>query len=397
MKVTFVSNYLNHHQIPFSDAMYKELNGKYRFIQTERMEEERINMGWKLDENKYPYLLKSYENISECLKYINESELVIVGGSSDELIRERIKEKKLIFRYNERIYKKGQWRAISPRGIYYMYKAYANAKKKNMYMLCASAYTACDLNIFRYYQNRMLKWGYFPKTYYEDIDSLLLKKKENTKLEIIWCGRFINWKHPELVVDLAEYLQENGKQNLVHITMIGVGELRLEYEKKIKDQNLEKMIDIIGPLTPNEVRDKMLCTRIFIATSDYNEGWGAVVNEAMNSACAVIASHAMGAVPYLIQHKINGLVYKSGKKKDFFQQVDYLIKNPNEIEKLGRKAYDTIVQVWNSDNAAKAVIEFAKGLLEEKKEKKCPEGPCSEAPVIKEWKMYQKLIKKQKI
>lgn len=107
MKVTFVSNYLNHHQIPFSDAMYKELNGKYRFIQTERMEEERINMGWKLDENKYPYLLKSYENISECLKYINESELVIVGGSSDELIRERIKEKKLIFRYNERIYKKG--------------------------------------------------------------------------------------------------------------------------------------------------------------------------------------------------------------------------------------------------------------------------------------------------
>ena len=46
MKITFVSNYINHHQIPFSNACYGELGDGYRFIQTEPMEEERVAMGW---------------------------------------------------------------------------------------------------------------------------------------------------------------------------------------------------------------------------------------------------------------------------------------------------------------------------------------------------------------
>ena len=42
MKVTFVSNYINHHQIPISNVLFRELGKDYTFIQTEPMEEERI-------------------------------------------------------------------------------------------------------------------------------------------------------------------------------------------------------------------------------------------------------------------------------------------------------------------------------------------------------------------
>ena len=45
MTITFVSNYINHHQIPFSNAMYAQSGEDYCFIQTEPMEEERRNMG----------------------------------------------------------------------------------------------------------------------------------------------------------------------------------------------------------------------------------------------------------------------------------------------------------------------------------------------------------------
>ena len=41
---------------------------------------------------------------------------------------------------------------------------------------------------------------------------------------------------------------------------------------------------------------------IFIISSTHEEGWGAVVNEAMNSGCVVIGSHAAGAVPFLIEN-----------------------------------------------------------------------------------------------
>lgn len=49
MKTVFVSNYINHHQIPFCNAMYAKLGDDFTFIQMEPMEEERIRMGWDPD------------------------------------------------------------------------------------------------------------------------------------------------------------------------------------------------------------------------------------------------------------------------------------------------------------------------------------------------------------
>ena len=47
MTLTFVSNYINHHQIPVSNELYRLLGEDYAFIQTEPVEEERLRMGWQ--------------------------------------------------------------------------------------------------------------------------------------------------------------------------------------------------------------------------------------------------------------------------------------------------------------------------------------------------------------
>lgn len=57
MQITMISNYINHHQLPFSQALYERLGEGYRFIQTEPMEEERIAMGWGLEAEKLPYVV----------------------------------------------------------------------------------------------------------------------------------------------------------------------------------------------------------------------------------------------------------------------------------------------------------------------------------------------------
>ena len=46
ISVVFISNFINHHQIPFCNALEKMLGDRFFFIQTEPMDEERINMGW---------------------------------------------------------------------------------------------------------------------------------------------------------------------------------------------------------------------------------------------------------------------------------------------------------------------------------------------------------------
>ena len=137
MQVTFVSNYINHHQIPFCNAMYRELGAAYHFIQTEPMEEERIRMGWGENLEKLPYLLLYYEKEAECRRLIAESDVVLFGGVEDEgFIEERLRADRLTVRLSERIYKEGQWKAISPRGLIKKYHDHTRYRRKNVYLLC---------------------------------------------------------------------------------------------------------------------------------------------------------------------------------------------------------------------------------------------------------------------
>ena len=55
MKITFITNYLTHHQLPFAEEMYRRLGKEFCFIATNRMEEERIRMGWDLDDKQYTW------------------------------------------------------------------------------------------------------------------------------------------------------------------------------------------------------------------------------------------------------------------------------------------------------------------------------------------------------
>lgn len=79
MKVTFVSNYINHHQIPLSNVLFRELGKDYTFIQTEKMEEERVQLGWGL-KTLPEYVKCSYEEPEQCAELILESDMVIWGA-----------------------------------------------------------------------------------------------------------------------------------------------------------------------------------------------------------------------------------------------------------------------------------------------------------------------------
>lgn len=386
--VAFLSNYLNHHQIPFSDAMNKREDTQYYFIQSERMEAERIGMGWKFDEEKYPYLVKYYEEPEIAQNIIDTCDVLITGIASSTFLRKRNIDQKLTFLYTERVYKRGQWRVISPRGAYFMNKTHLHAEQKNMYLLCASAYTPCDMAIWGFYKNRMFKWGYFPEVNHLSLEETMEHKKDE-KVKIVWCGRFIKLKHPEMIFRLAQTLKKRGYETRVEITMIGVGELRQDYENKIIQHGLEDMLHIEGPYTPQEVRDKMVASQIFIATSDYQEGWGAVINEAMTSGCAVVASHAMGSVPYLIQHKENGLIFKSGDNGMLQKYVMCLIEHSEVCRKYGENAYCSIRDVWSAENAANNFVKVACAIFNGNRDDEAVKGPCSRAKVIKERKMYE--------
>lgn len=106
----------------------------------------------------------------------------------------------------------------------------------------------------------------------------------------------IKYKHPELVIEIANHLKKNNID--FKINVLGTGEMKELLIKKIAYNNLYENVFILGAMNPNEVRKYMEKANIFLFTSNYEEGWGAVLNEAMNSGCAVVASHAIGSVPF---------------------------------------------------------------------------------------------------
>lgn len=398
MVVTFVSNYINHHQIPFCNAMYKELSGNYHFVQTQPMEEERVKMGWGRDMEDLPYLKFFYKQPEECKKLISESDVVLFGGVEDEsYITDRLREGKTVVRLSERLYREGQWKAISPRGLIRKFNDHTKYRKKNVYLLCCGGYVASDFHIVRAYPSKMFKWGYMPPTKTYDIEELLDKKEKQRgkdgTVSLLWAGRFMRLKHPEFAIKAAACLKQEGYK--FTLTMVGGGEMEAELKEMVEKEALSDVVRFEGFKKPEEVRGYMENADIFLFTSDYREGWGAVVNESMNSGCAVVANCAVGAVPFLISPGENGLIYPNGDFETFYTQIKSLIEQEDKIRLLGRNAYETIVKEWNAENAAGKLVALLHD-LQEGKVVFAKEGILSKAPVISPRKMYRYLMTKAK-
>lgn len=389
MKVTFYSNFLTHHQVPFCLEMQKRLEDDFKFVSTMKIFQWRLDLGFKDLDKEYDFVVRAYENDEEYKKAKDlalESDIVIIGSTTDDCIVERLKQDKITFRYRARIFifLDGFFKTIfNKEKMQLFYDRHIKYRKnKNLYLLCANAYGANDFNFFGLYKNKIYKWGYFLETNKYDIDKLLDQKAENEKTKMIWVARFIKWKHPEIVIKLAKNLK---KQNYnFKIKMLGTGILENQIKEKIKKENLEDVIEVVGQVPSDKVKDYMEQANIFIGTSGRQEGWGAVINESMNAGCTVIANQRMGAVPFLIKHNENGLMYNTYKELE--ENVKNTINNKDLQRKLGKNAYEFITKKWTSEVATDNLLKLFNSITQGK-EFDVKDGPASKAKQYKRKKI----------
>ncbi len=385
MTITFVSNYINHHQIPFSNACYRELGEGYHFIQTEPMEAERVAMGWGEGLEGLPYVKCFYEEPKACRELLLNSDIAVFGWIQREelldvtaVIEERLKRGKPSLRVSERLYREGQWKAISPRGLLKKYKEHTRFRREQVGLLCAGEYVASDFHLVRAYPGKMFRFGYFPETRHFTREELEGKKPGDGNLHFVWAGRFMPLKHPEFAVRIGEELRREGYG--FHIHMAGSGELEEALKRQVQEKGLADAFTFYGYMEPARVREVMERCHVHLFTSNHLEGWGAVVNESMNSGCAVVGNVEAGAVPCLVRHGENGLTYHRSYE-DFAAQVKALAKDRGKIGQMGWAAYRTVADLWNAEHAAVELLRFAREWLETGRMVPAREGPFSAAPV----------------
>lgn len=378
VKVAFFSVVLNHHQALLADELYEQTNHQFVFVELVPPSDENTKGGGNSFSNR-PYLLQSWKDEShkqQAVEVALTAEVAMFGGGLDYL-KIRMNKSLLSFDVGERWLKRGLINLLSPRLLKNMWYYHINHwGAKPLYKLCSSAYACADQYRLRSFKNKCYKWGYFTKVDDFEVEALKQGASHPGITQLMWCARFLRWKHPEIPIMLARKLKDDGRN--VVIDMYGEGEEQESSKLLAKKLGVTDIVNFSGNIPNQQVLEEMRRHEIFLFTSDKNEGWGAVLNEAMSNGCTVVASNKIGSVPFLVNDGVNGMVFNSGDIESLYEKVVYLLDNPLERNNMAQRAYQDMSTIWSPKQAACNLLQLIDD-LQHGRETSIKEGPCSKA------------------
>lgn len=391
MKLVFYSIILNNHQVNVADEFWGLLGDNYRFVELVEPNEGNAKGGTD-DYASRPYLIKAWRSETEWQEAMNlafSADCCVFSGlPALPFEKERMKRGLLSFDMSERWLKRGWVNLFSP-VIFRIWLAYQRGgwRRKPLYKLCCSAFAAADQKMVGTFNGRCYKWGYFTQVEKFDVEASS-DVSTSTITPLMWCSRYLMWKHPELPILMAQNLKKRGYHFV--LDMFGSG----EYEKQAKQLagklGVEDVVKFRGTMPNEQLMREMRKHDIFLFTSDRNEGWGAVANECMANDCVLVASDAIGSVPYLVKDGVNGLVFRSASTKTSFENPDrialddltgkvvWLLEHKDSMKVMQQKAARTLQEVWSPKGAAHNLLQLIDD-LQHGRETSIQKGPCSKA------------------
>ena len=200
----------------------------------------------------------------------------------------------------------------------------------------------------KYCLDKMRMWGYFvPKTKGECSGGA--KFDSECTLRLLWVGRMLTWKNVDVIIKAVRQINKEmattGFPNKVILDIYGNG----PDEKRLKRiaKGCETCI-LFHPSAPyEEIRRIMQEHDVYVLCSNSFEGWGAVINEALEEGMKVISSSDAGAATVLLPKEC---LFKA---RDVSQLVE-LLRRP--IHKFG-------IGAWSVESAARDLIDFIGGAI----------------------------------
>lgn len=379
MTVAFFFNYLNHHQVFVADEMHRLLGDDFAFVATLPLNEKELKGG--IDYSTRPYCVvatASDDNHRRAMSYAVTADVCVFGACSEEyaVARATRNPNGLSFEVAERWLKRGVvsfGSSVLRRWLINYFRYY---RKANFFKLCCSAFAAQDDKRMHAYRGKHYKWGYFTQVDENWNVEASLGVSTPGPTTLMWCSRFLVWKHPELPVHMAARLKANGYKFV--LDMYGDGVEREHTETLARKLGVDDVVSFKGNVPNKDVLKAMYQHEIFLFTSDKYEGWGAVANEAMSQGCVLVGSDAIGSMPYLICDGENGMMFKSGSVKSLYEKTKYLLDNPNIRLRIANKGFDDIHNIWSPQVAAQNLLCLIDDLIVGR-ETSVKYGPCSKA------------------
>lgn len=345
MKIAFFSSFISPHMKPFCDYLYQQLGDEFAYIETQELTEERKALGYAYLPEEIPYVRNLSKDKRRQQEIADKSDCVIINtGSADvRLVKNRIKCEKITFFCNERLFKRGTLKLADVR-IWRQWLVNLLAKK-NVFLLALGSFVPRDFEKIGFPKRKSYRFGYFPK-----IDGDITPVSVAAQ-RILWVGRMIDWKRPQMAIRVIEILKSKYKQDY-ELHMIGDGALMGSVRKAAEESSCCERIHLHGLLKNDEVRKYMASSDALLVTSNKREGWGAVINEALSASTPVVVPRCVGAADYLIKNGYNGFSCADCVE----EMADALFKvtqaKSTELRENARKT----MSLWNAEVAGERFL-----------------------------------------
>ena len=201
-----------------------------------------------------------------------------------------------------------------------------------------------------YYSFWSKKWKVFPFSYCPEVAKCenVCQKKSADGLDLLFVGSINKNKNVYMVLKVLSTLNDDS----IHFDIIGDGPERDRLEKYVSEKRISNVV-FYGNMDMSKVHVLMHKFDVLVLPSLY-DGWGAVVNEALQCGLYVICSDKCGAKALIVNDKL-GQVFCS--KKDLHQ----ILANINVSELRQNRDYRTN---WSYNISGKVLAKyFVDGLL----------------------------------
>lgn len=180
-----------------------------------------------------------------------------------------------------------------------------------------------------------------------------------SKVCFLYMGKLIEKKR--ILDQLAALERSSGVTGNVHLLIAGTGELMEEAKKMASERQLP--VTFAGFLNQTEITRAYVAADCLILSSDYDETWGLVVNEAMICGLPAIVSDRAGCGPDLVNDGVTGFIYPFGNIHELSERMLWMANNPKAMRQMGENAQKRVLRDYSVEKAVRGTLNSIKYVL----------------------------------
>lgn len=308
------------HQFPLAQKIVSKIGAaNFRYIYRESLSEERKRQGWGIELPAWCISVQA----AEALDWLEHAEFLLSGERDVALFERRHLAHRLTYYASERWFKpwSGIIRLLHPRYFWMAWRFVRLIRAKGVVYLPMGIWAARDMVrlvslfsvdlrcLFRLPQLKyesqpggridgyswMRMWGYFvaPTSSFPAQES---DDPTGHGLRVLWVGRLLRWKS---VDTLFKAVYAANKITPMTLTIVGGGPERGRLNrlnaKLARWYGVGSRVTFYPSVPINAIRSFMRAHEVYVLPSSAYEGWGAVVNEALEEEMEVFGSYEAGS------------------------------------------------------------------------------------------------------